>query len=1830
MKKIVIILGCLSLLINISLAQNASLKYLPYNGKVGTNFSYNAKEEVIRNKTSHDYGPRDKTVNGVTDKYDWHGGIDYNTASPFNGQDRGNIGLAVEGGTVQLDGLAGTTHFIVVSGAHKTAYVHIWDGCESIHDGGTHYYEGCILKPMDSDNSDRWALIFRLDGIYSAIGPVKKFPATVTFTDKGKSHTISVTDQVSEGDPVAPIGTSCDTKFPYHYHVQQIKDINKGLDDGNDKNALEYIQNNESDSIPKYDISLLKQNATVGLQLLDDGSKKSTLCARVEVNKKQRNNGSNESYNITVNHEKVEFFLKNTLSNQQIQVQGADYDRIQLGGKSTNDPIPNYINETITKVNSDIMGAWTKTGIEPHCYNGLNDDYFLYDFVKRIHINDEMGDNNLQLATCPGEARFPDGKYDVIARLTTVTDATFDSPAQTTIVDNFKPYIKSVTITANGKSYTRNVECNTCGIQLGAAVGDPFTSADLANGFKVSVTTSEPMNTLLLTVTAAGVSTTTSVLSSDKQNYVFNIPANGNLQSSGKVALSFYGTDMADNQILNFANASGCKSLPIRTGTNSWTSTTLGSGTETSFSFPICNDELIVPLNASIVPASSCSVADGKIQPSLPAGVTTVGLTFEWFWYFNGTWETIGKGINTLILNTLKSGEYKVVVTNTSGCKGEKKFSVSSPNDIMVKFSELAPCIGSSNGSLTVDVTPKNVNGYDIYWAGPGIIPVTSPVVTGKTSSTINNLAPGKYQVFVSKTGTPLDGCARVFEYDLKISNFTNSDITAIVKNPCQSKINSIIKLDYSKFGVPYTIKWDLPVPVSKQGSHTIWDLGTGIYTVNVTNHCGQKATKSFELKEVGIATIKVETKDCKSDLSVDFPNANQPVKYSWAYGQLSYDAVIKDIKTNTAKVEVTDANGCKSTSSIDEVPWYEFVKKDACAGATGQLSIDVHNPSGASPLTATILVPLGFSDHNLNFFPTDHHLSNTAPLTGLKVGDKIPIELTIGTCKINETIEILEKPTIKKFNSATDTKCYYDEECNGNTCSKCIEKVGINSSFNQSNFTGAFAKCSYNLLCPDLEKGGGATFAAGAKSYSKKFMRVGEYAVLLSAAVQSGIISQSQMDLYLGMTDQESICSFVLVCMADLTPRGNPMSSIFCKGKGPSPTSQSCFTMECGCFFKKSVNFCLKDISPKWAIDFENIELQTCDYKQYSVHEIIMWEKQLVAKYPTTYPLSTLAEFIASVKKDSDLLQKSVCATVSFCSNNFKFLSSNIKTIDCKPNFGPDEDPSARTDSYPPCTFITQKVKSDYDIVACKGKGVKKHNKNMPSFFTSSPVASKEVILDPDHAVGKLDHFGIAVSEDAVMPRGFVKTDEGEIKYYDYTVEEESETFYDTKNIYFSFEDAINNTLTYISKNGENEYMVNFEGDNGLWYHSLSSMSNLTIKKLAKNKDIISVLGTFSGNLDYKSNTIAKSETTSVFLLKLGIEGEITFLKTIDGYKSNTDMVVLEGLDDLGLTTVFDADNTKIDGSVLSTNQKSGIVSILGDKQNIFCTFDANSNIKILKASASKFDNSQIFVLAGIGTINTINTNIKVNDDSYTIINFDDKGDVSWKSTFLKQSIDGDKIGIIKNKDGNTYLALTFENQIEIQGQFFKSEGKKDILFIMLDGKGNIKNTQQFGSEDDENAHEFLYEPEGALFFGGEVNGSEKVLPIGSKNFIKLSDTFEQPYISYILDSDFEGIITKQINNKNSTTTKTSQLSNGIDINIYPNPFNDNLNVFIKCDIICDYEVRLMNTLGSTLWQQKSENTKDNATFEITTAQQLPNGVYFIEVKNSDGKIVVHRVVKN
>ncbi len=66
-----------------------------------------------------------------------------------------------------------------------------------------------------------------------------------------------------------------------------------------------------------------------------------------------------------------------------------------------------------------------------------------------------------------------------------------------------------------------------------------------------------------------------------------------------------------------------------------------------------------------------------------------------------------------------------------------------------------------------------------------------------------------------------------------------------------------------------------------------------------------------------------------------------------------------------------------------------------------------------------------------------------------------------------------------------------------------------------------------------------------------------------------------------------------------------------------------------------------------------------------------------------------------------------------------------------------------------------------------------------------------------------------------------------------------------------------------------------------------------------------------------------------------------------------------------------------------------------------------------------------------------------------------------------------------------------------------------------------------------------------------------------------------------------------------------------------------------IDCKESCTFELSLINTLGSILWNKRVDGSKGTTTLEIDTANRLLNGLYFLEMKNSEGKIITQRVVK-
>lgn len=1891
MKILSIIFGCLFLSINITIGQTASLKYLPYNGKVGTQYSYDAEAEVVRNRTTHDYGPRDKTVNGVYDAYDWHGGIDYNTVSPFNGQDRGNIGLAVEGGTVVETGLSGSTHFIVVNGTHKTAYVHIWDGCSSIHDGATHYYEGCIVKPMDGNNSSQWALIFRINGAYSAIGSVKNFPATVTFSDNGTNQTINVTDYVAAGSPVAPIGTSCSSKFPYHYHVQAITDINNGLSDGNDKNALEYIQNNENSLVPNYNVSLRNQNGNVGVQLVDDGSKKSTLSARIDLDPAQSNNGSVEDYNIVINHEKVEFYLKKP-NGEKIQVQGPDYDKIQIGGKTGSNVIPDYMNKSDSKPNADIIGKWTQSGIEPHCYNEHRyDDYFLYNFVKRIHTDDIMGDNNLQLAICPDEARFPDGKYDVLAKMTTITDATFDSPSITTIVDNFKPYIKSVTITANGKAYVRNVSCGTCGIELGAATGDPFSSADLANGFTVSATISEPMHSFQLEIAAigyTGVFPSSAVASNNNQTFLFTVPASVSMPTSGKVILRFNGLDLGTNQILNLSTITGCHAIPIRTGTADNWNTFISGGGEISFSFPICNT-LVVPIACKMTPASSCSAGDGKLTPTVTGNV--IGLTFEWFWFRNGTWQLMGPGFNNVGLSFLFAGDYKIVATNKEGCKGELEFEVTSP-DRGLAFSKSGPCNQTdATGSITAYTSSTPNLTFDFVWQGPnGQISST----IGQTYSTINNLKIGTYYVSVSKSGSPSEPCARMYQVKLGISTMSSKDITAIVKNTCVGKTNGSITLNTQNFGTPFSVVWASPVPTTNKTATKLTNLSVGTYQVTVKNHCGQSATQSFEIKNAGTATIKVTSNtDCTTDLSVDIPDGTPPYTYFWTSvypDRPGKTSIIKDVKSNAPHVTVTDSNGCVFTAENIEVPYYKVNSSPACEGNNGFINVYLHNPSDL----AVSIKAFGI-DQKINPFmgPSNHHTFRSVNVSGTP-GIIVPIEISIGNCKTTQDVAIISLPTkkvFKKYSKKADL-CEYYETCNG---IRLTQKGGLFNLFNvpiihtekplaefksYNNF--GFVKCGDERSCVNFQDTT-KTIKFPIKKDFSEVSKVGEFISFLEAKmlensnliplytpviqkIKSDIANSIADALYKNKVDStwaandpnhkktlyphRSLCDKVDYCPLKptdwtWTPYQTYVSisvnvivpdslkqffsyiGVTDDNKPNQVKGSKCWEYKCGEFAETT---CPKNVAVP---DPPNDAPSNCDPHTEYVAQLYIWLDDLKANYPK-FKDSDLEAFLDKNKDD----ERTNCTQITYCKKDFRVTSyPKLSKVKCV-KMGGYSKLNVRT-----CEKVSIEKNPGKAMIVCfNGFG-----KYGTAFDTTMIFLNTDTKYNPIKPQGgensrilanlnptTFKNWAWIKEKNIVTPHGIIEGSK-ENYFYNYIPYDEVTSILpiDNHEYYYSDFDTAEK-VRLIEQSDTSVYTLIYQkGEEDWWTSDIEGSEYLKIKQVEKLDDGIQIAGFFTGILFSNEEIIYSSESRTAFIMKIDNKGNIADFHSVANLDAaNTQFYVSNGNINI-LAKGNNEDVIVLDNGKNVIESKNNISNIDFSNNQNNAQINFNGDINCLDVLSYPKTGRMSYLITNSSNSKASVQNIAIATDESYLLSYNEKQTLIWRIAFKGGTLSSNFLDMVCDKEGNTYVGLSFFNSIRINGTEYKSKGGSDILLLKINSKGSIEKVLQYGSPDDENVSN-LYYLNGIISFAGNISGSSPIRQIGNTTFYFVGLSEKEAYITNVDEYDFRAttiLADSKVEKAKVNVPIYRQNDSKIwNVNIMPNPFDNTLTVEVECNEICSYDIILRDVIGRVVWSKlNTKNAKFKSNYTIDNADKLEAGIYFMEVIDEQGNKIVNKVIK-
>jgi PKD repeat protein len=458
MKIIALLTFIIVFFIEISLAQPYTLQH--------TNVAGTTVDWTIERITS-DYGRRNH------DGTRWHKGIDY---TPFNGAGLRIVTLSSGRVTKLFRGGSGYTVLVIEGGE--------WYGTDfqpnNSNFGFGHIFQdgnvgnglvsgNFVLLYMKSPNANHLAILDLNSDPYIAIGPV-----TGKVSYLGQEY--DVNQRIDMNQYIAPIGGS--GGYPPHIHLYLFQnpndpgDIVQFTSAANCRNPLQLLQYPQLG----YQIRIEGENA------IDNGLHNLTLIgsntfypgdisASIIVKDLLNSAGNTSTYGNTVKDtDSLHLYIKQNYEPADAYrlVQGHILEsKICYGGRhngyniypTNGNPQGNTGNNhaDITDNTLDFDGSTTRTGILPYAYSnsGTNpprprpfDLHYFSDIYTRIQ-NDHVPGTPLIFAPISKFARYPDGEYHLLARMTTVRNVTYPNnniPQRQIIIDNFRPYIEKVEI----------------------------------------------------------------------------------------------------------------------------------------------------------------------------------------------------------------------------------------------------------------------------------------------------------------------------------------------------------------------------------------------------------------------------------------------------------------------------------------------------------------------------------------------------------------------------------------------------------------------------------------------------------------------------------------------------------------------------------------------------------------------------------------------------------------------------------------------------------------------------------------------------------------------------------------------------------------------------------------------------------------------------------------------------------------------------------------------------------------------------------------------------------------------------------------------------------------------------------------------------------------------------------------------------------------------------------------------------------------------------------------------------------------------------------------
>lgn len=251
----------------------------------------------------------------------------------------------------------------------------------------------------------------------------------------------------------------------------------------------------------------------------------------------------------------------------------------------------------------------------------------------------------------------------------------------------------------------------------------------------------------------------------------------------------------------------------------------------------------------------------------------------------------------------LSAGSYTVTVTDAKGCTATSTTTVTQPPALTASLTKTnVLCFGGSTGTATA--TPNGgTTAYAFTWN-------TTPVQHTAVATGLSNQ---------SYTVTVRDANACTYSTTVTI---TEPPLLQTTINPTNStcyNYNDGKATTSPTGGTPlYTYKWS----IAAQTIGAVSNLAIGTYTVTITdaNNCTTTSTTTITEPPAPVKNTTVKNIACFGDNDGKAwvtPNGSKsPYLYAWT-PNLSLNDTIFSLKAGTYSVTVTDAVGCKQSTSV-------------------------------------------------------------------------------------------------------------------------------------------------------------------------------------------------------------------------------------------------------------------------------------------------------------------------------------------------------------------------------------------------------------------------------------------------------------------------------------------------------------------------------------------------------------------------------------------------------------------------------------------------------------------------------------------------------------------------------------------------------------------------------------------------------------------------------------------------------------------------------------------------------------------------------------------------